>query len=229
MTEHEHSHQPRHEGDHSDWRPHFDSAFWDEHYGSAPALWSGRPNPVLVAEASDLPPGRAIDIGCGEGADALWLAQRGWSVLGVDVSQVALDRAAGPADEAGLGDRIVWEQRDLLTWSPEPRSLDLVSAQFFHLPADLRPRVYDGLAAAVAPGGTFLVVAHHPSDLDTTMPRPPVEELFFTADELAARLAEDEWEVQLAEARPRTAVDPDGREVAIVDTVLKARRRSSTD
>jgi hypothetical protein len=119
----------------------------------------------------------------------------------------------------------MWVQQDLLAWTPPAQSFDLVSAQFFHLTADDRPRVYDGLADAVAPGGTFLVVAHHPSDLDTTMSRPPVEELFFTADELAARL-EDDWEVQLAEARPRTATDSDGREITITDTVLKARRRS---
>ena len=117
----------------------------------------------------------------------------------------------------------MWVQHDLLAWTPPARAFDLVSAQFFHLPADLRPRVYGGLADAVAPGGTFLVVAHHPSDLDTTMSRPPVEELFFTADEIA-ELLDDEWEIQVSEARPRTAKDPDGREVTITDTVLKARR-----
>ena len=218
-----------HTGDHADWRPHFDSAYWDDHYGSAPLLWSGQPNPVLVAEVADLPPGRAIDIGCGEGADALWLAERGWQVLGVDVSQVALDRAAAHVDKAGLSDQVVWEQHDLLAWAPAERSLDLVSAQFFHLPPEMRQGVYDGLAAAVAPGGTFLVVAHHPFDLDTTMPRPPVEELFFTADELAAHLPDDEWDVQISEARQRPAIDPDGQEILVTDTVLKARRRPSAD
>ena len=226
MTNHEHDHQPRHDGEHADWQPHFDSEWWDEHYESAPALWSGKPNPVLVAEITDHPPGRALDVGCGEGADALWLAGRGWQVLGTDVSQVALDRAAAAVDAGGFSDQVMWVQHDLLVWTPPPRSFDLVSAQFFHLPADLRPQVYVRLADAVAPGGTFLVVAHHPSDLDTTMSRPPVEELFFTADELAELLV-DEWEVQIAEARPRTAVDPDGRTIAISDTVLKARRHHS--
>jgi SAM-dependent methyltransferase len=220
VTDHQHG------GDHADWQPHFDSAYWDEHYGSAPALWSGKPNPVLVDEVTDLPPGRALDIGSGEGADALWLAGRGWQVLGTDVSQVALDRAAAAVDAGGLGDQVMWVQHDLLTWTPPARSFDLVSAQFFHLLADDRPRVYGGLADAVAPGGTFLVVAHHPSDLDTTVSRPPVEELFFTADELAEQL-DDEWEVQVCEARPRTTVNPDGRKVDITDTVLKARRRHS--
>ncbi len=224
MTDQEHSHQ--HGADHDDVEWHFDGAFWDEHYGSAPALWSGKPNPVLVAEATDLPPGRALDVGCGEGADTLWLAGRGWQVLGTDVSQVALDRAAAAVDAGGLSDQVMWVQHDLLTWTPPARSFDLVSAQFFHLPADIRPQVYGGLADAVAPGGTFLVVAHHPSDLDTTMSRPPVEELFFTADDIAEQL-DDEWDVQVSEARPRTAIDPDGKKVAITDTVLKARRNPS--
>ena len=225
MSDSTHDHGPRHDGDDSDWEPHFDGAWWDEHYGSSPTLWSGKPNPVLVAEVTDLPPGRALDVGSGEGADALWLASLGWQVLGTDVSQVALDRAAAAADAAGLSDQVMWVQQDLSAWTPPARAFELVSAQFFHLPADIRPQVYGGLADSVAPGGTFLVVAHHPSDLDTTMSRPPIEELFFTADELAENL-DDEWEIQLAEARPRTAVDPDGREITITDTVLKARRRS---
>jgi SAM-dependent methyltransferase len=225
VTDHEQAHQHRHDEDHSDRWQRFDAAFWDEHYGSAPALWSGRPNPVLLDEVTDLPPGRALDVGCGEGADALWLAGRGWHVLATDVSQVALDRAAAAVDAGGLSDQVMWVQHDLSVWTPPARSFDLVSSQFFHLPADIRPRIYAGLAGSVAPGGTFLVVAHHPSDLDTTMQRPPVEEMFFTADELADQL-DDEWEVQLAEARPRKAIDPDGREITITDTVLKARRRS---
>jgi len=119
----------------------------------------------------------------------------------------------------------MWVQHDLLEWTPPARSFDLVSVQFFHLLPDDRPRVYGALADSVAPGGTLLVVAHHPSDLDTTMSRPPVDELFFTADEIA-ELLDDEWEVQVSEARSRIAVDPDGRKIEITDTVLKAQRRS---
>ncbi len=225
MSDHEHVHGPSHGDDHDDWQPHFDSGWWDQHYGSEPTLWSGRPNPVLVDEVTDLPPGRALDVGRGVGADALWLASLGGQVLGADVSQVALDRAAAAADAAGLSDQVMWVQHDLLAWTPPARSFDLVSAQFFHLLADDRPRVYGGLADAVAPGGTFLVVAHHPSDLDTTVSRPPVEELFFTADEIA-ELLDDEWEIQVSEARPRITKDPDGRDVTITDAVLKARRTS---
>ncbi len=226
MTGSAHDHHHHHDHDGDDWQPRFDGAYWDEHYSSEPALWSGQPNPVLVVEAVDLPVGRALDVGCGEGADALWLAEQGWQVTGVDVSQVALDRAAAHVATAGFADQVVWEQHNLLEWTPASRSFDLVSAQYFHLPPDVRPRIYDGLAEAVAPGGTLLVVAHHPSDLDTTIGRPPVEELFFTADELAERL-DDEWDIQVVEARPRTATDGEGRQVDVADTVLKARRRST--
>ena len=217
MTEHQH--------DPGDWTWKFTDSFWDEHYGSKKALWSGNPNPVLVSEVADLPGGRALDVGCGEGADTIWLADRGWEVLGIDVSQVALDRAAANVAAAGLSGRVSFERRDLLEWAPDPRSFDLVSAQFFHLPAELRPPVYDGLAAAVAPGGTLLVVAHSPSDLHTTVNRPPAAELFFTSDELSERL-DDDWDVQVSEARQRVTTDGEGREVTISDSVLKARRTS---
>ncbi|MCW2780761.1 MAG: putative reductase [Marmoricola sp.] len=204
--------------------PKFDAASWDERYREKPLLWSGRPNAVLTQEVTELAPGRALDVGCGEGADSIWLAQRGWQVVGVDVSQVALERAADHAAKAGTAALITWQQRDLLAWEPPSSTFDLVSAQFFHLMSINRSRVYGGLADAVAPGGTLLVVAHHPSDLDTTMARPRFHDMFFTADELAGELEPEEWEILTSEARPRTATDPEGREITISDTVLKARR-----
>src|SRR5205085_8196577 len=119
----------------------------------------------------------ALDVGCGEGGDALWLAEHGWQVVGVDVSQVALDRAAARAGETGLADRTTWEQRDLLRWSPPAATYDLVTACFIHLAAGDRQAVYAALADAVVPGGTFLVAAHHPSDADV-VDRPPHAELY---------------------------------------------------
>jgi SAM-dependent methyltransferase len=168
-------------------------------------------------------PGRALDVGCGEGGDALWLAERGWQVDGIDVSQVALDRAAARARETGLDDRTTWQQRDLLAWSPPAGAYDLVSVAFVHLDAADRRPVYDALAAAVAPGGTLLVVAHHPSDLGV-VPRPPRPELFFTAEELVddLRRGPGSWEVVTAEARPRPGTH-DGQAVTLHDTVLRAR------
>lgn len=203
--------------------PVFDKAFWDARYAEADAVWSGNPNPVLVAEAADLPPGSALDIGSGEGADAIWLAARGWTVTGLDVSDVALQRAAAHAGAAGV--RITWRQADLTLDAPVGTGFDLVTAQFMHLPSEQRRALHRRLAAAVAPGGTLLVVGHHPSDLGT-IPRPPLPDLFFTASDVAAELDPDQWEVLCEEARPRPVVHSDsGLTVTIHDTVLRARRR----
>jgi SAM-dependent methyltransferase len=201
--------------------------FWDERYRSAPTLWSGNPNPHLVAEAADLKPGAALDVGAGEGADAIWLAARGWRVTAVDISGVALGRAAGHAATAGdaVAAAIEWLREDIVRWQPPERAYDLVTSQYLHMPADSRPVVYGRLAAAVADSGTLLIVGHHPSDMQTTMPRPQQPELFFTGDDLAAELGSDGWEVITNMAAPRQATDPEGRQVTIHDTVFRARRR----
>lgn len=198
--------------------------FWDERYGSAPALWSGNANAVVMAETIDLAPGRALDVGCGEGGDAFWLAARGWHVDGVDVSQVALDRAAGHARDVGreIAERLSWTQRDVLAWQPPSAAFDLVYLSFLHLPSKARLPVYTGLADAVAHGGTFLVVAHHPLDIGV-VPRPPEPDLYFTAEDLAAELGEG-WEIVTSEARGRPGRHPDGWDVTLHDTVLRATR-----
>ena len=203
-----------------------DQAFWDQRYQSSTTIWSGRPNPQLVTEAAGLVPGTALDAGCGEGADAIWLAERGWLVTAVDISAVALERAVARALEAGadIARRITWQHADLSTWVPAAASYDLVSAQFLHLPRGQREPLQRRLGEAVAPGGILLVVGHHPSDLQTTIPRPPFPELFFTAADVAASLAPRQWIVVAEEARARSAVDPDGRSVTIHDAVLKAQR-----
>lgn len=204
----------------------FDRAFWDERYSSAHSLWSGKPNPQLVCEADGLAVGAALDVGAGEGADAIWLARRGWRVTAVDISSVALDRAAAHAAEAGaaVADRVQWLREDILRWRPAERAYDLVSAQYMHLPAEDRKRVYAGLAEAVADGGTLLIVGHHPSDMQTTMPRPNLPNLFFTGDDLAAELGQGGWEIVTNVAAAREVTDPEGRPVTIHDTVFRARR-----
>jgi SAM-dependent methyltransferase len=203
-----------------------DQDFWDERYRSAPALWSGKPNPHLVAETADLTPGAALDAGAGEGADAIWLAARGWRVTAVDISGVALGRAAAHAAAAGDGvaAAIEWVRADVQQWQPPERAYDLVTSQYMHMPADSRHVVYGRLAAAVADGGTLLIVGHHPSDMRTTVPRPQQPELFFTGDDLAAELGGDGWEIVTSTAAPRQAADAEGRQVTIHDTVFRARR-----
>jgi len=210
----------------ADPRPRWDEAFWDERYDSAPSLWSGHVNAVVRDEVAGLPVGGALDVGCGEGGDALWLAEQGWQVLGVDVSGVALDRAAARARLTGLADRTAWEKRDLLAWTPPVSAYDLVSIAFIHLEPNDRRTVYAALADSVDVGGTFLVVAHHPADL-AVVPRPPFPDMFFTADELVEelRLGRGAWEIVTAEARPRPGQHPDGHPVTLHDTVLRAVRR----
>jgi len=201
-------------------------AFWDQRYQSSSNLWSGHVNTHLVTEVSDLSPGVALDVGCGEGADAIWLAEQGWQVTAVDVSSVALERGAVHALEVGadVAKRITWLHADLTEWIPAAASYDLVSAQFLHLPKDQREVLHRQLAESVAPGGILLIVGHHPSDLQTTIPRPDVPELFFTATDVAAALDAEQWVTRVDEARARQTLDPEGRTVTIHDAVLMAQR-----
>lgn len=202
--------------------------FWDERYRSSPALWSGEPNPVLVREVSDLPPGSALDVGSGEGADAMWLAARDWRVLAVDISHVALERSAALAAQAGaeVAARITWRRADVLEWSPDANAFGLVSAQFMQQPAEVRDPLFCRLAAAVAPGGTLLIVGHHPSDLETTVRRPRGAGVLYGPADVVALLDPEGWDVLVGAARARSAVDPEGRTVTVHDTVVRAQRRA---
>lgn len=216
-----------------------DRESYDELYRSAPEVWSGRPNRQLVVEGSVLPPGSALDAGCGEGADALWLAERGWRVTAVDFSDVALARGATRARERGLDDRIAWLHADLDGWTPA-EGFDLVTAHYLHSRGADRPALFGRLARAVAPGGTLLVVGHllgkggghghrHAGHTDH---HPPEDQhahdpdLTYTAEEVAAVLDPAEWEDVVTEIRDR---DPEAAARTgnpVPDTVLVARRRS---
>jgi SAM-dependent methyltransferase len=197
-----------------------DAAFWDRMYRQHHREWDSEPNPFLPQDLEGLEPGTALDLGCGEGSDAIWLAKRGWSVTAVDISSVALDRGRA-ADTAHLVD---WLQVDMLVWQPPIDAYDLISAHFLHIPPAERTLLFGRLSRAVRPGGTLLVVAHHPSDLETTVGRPPIPDLFYTADEVAAALTSGHWEILFGGTRPRSTTDREGRAITIHDTVLKARR-----
>jgi SAM-dependent methyltransferase len=202
----------------------FDRDAWEQRYRAHPAMWSGKPNAQLVAEASDLRPGRALDVGCGEGADAVWLAERGWQVIAVDIATAALDRAATHAARAGadVAARIMWTHADLRAEPPAESAYDLVSAQYMQLPSGARRALFARLAAAVAPGGTLLIVGHHPSDHHATHQHFP--DKFYTAQDIAAALGRTEWRIVAAETRVRAAHDGESR-----DAVLVARRRERAD
>jgi SAM-dependent methyltransferase len=137
-------------------------AFWEDFYRDRDQVWTGKPNVLLVREVATVTPGSALDLGCGEGGDAIWLAAQGWQVTAVDVSSIALKRAAARAEEAGVASRIDWQQHDLSETFPTG-TFSLVSAQFFHSPVEVdgqRDSVLRKAAAAVEPGGVLLIAGH---------------------------------------------------------------------
>jgi len=199
-----------------------DQRYWDEKYLTHEQLWSGAPNGVLVAEADGLPPGQALDLGCGEGGDAIWLAGRGWLVTAVDISRVALERAAAAAGET----KVCWTHGDITVSPPPAGAFDLVSAIYFPLPRSA-PAALRSLLAAVAPGGTLLVAGHDLQDWqhhhhDDDPAADPAA--YLRPDEIADAL-DGTWTVQVHETRPRVSPAPPGTG-HINDVVLKARKET---
>ncbi|MEV4392941.1 bifunctional NAD(P)/FAD-dependent oxidoreductase/class I SAM-dependent methyltransferase [Nonomuraea sp. NPDC049607] len=199
--------------------------FWDDRYGQSERIWSGDPNARLVEEIADMTPGTALELGCGEGADAVWLARRGWRVTAADVSGVALARAAAHAADEGVAELIDWQRHDLAESFPEGE-YDLVTASYLHSPAELsREKVLRAAAAAVAPGGQLLVIGHAgppPWDPDAHpgVHLPTPEQVLD-----ALELAEGEWEVLRAEEFARVQAAPGGGQAVRTDNVLRIRRR----
>ncbi|WP_024801526.1 bifunctional 2-polyprenyl-6-hydroxyphenol methylase/3-demethylubiquinol 3-O-methyltransferase UbiG [Nocardia sp. BMG51109] len=195
-----------------------DEQFWEDRYRGRDQLFSGAPNGVLVAEAAGLAPGRALDVGCGEGADAIWLARRGWQVTAIDIAPTALRRAAA-ADTTG---RVTWTHANLAGTPPPPGAFDLVSVQYFPLRLESDHTALRGLLNAVASGGTLLVGSHDISDLPPGRDNDFDPADYYHPGDIAALLGDD-WTVLINETRPRTAPAPPGTHHAH-DTVLRARR-----
>ena len=197
--------------------------FWERRYAGQDQMWSGRPNHWLEVLAGPLAPGRALDLGCGEGGDAVWLAARGWDVTAVDVSETAVRRTNERAASAGVAGRVHAEQRDLERAVPDGE-WDLVSAQFLQTPLPFdRTGVLRQAASALRPGGRLLVVdhgsappwsGHHHAHLPTV-------------DETLAEIALDprSWDVETAASWSREATGPSGEVAAVLDNVLVFRRQ----
>lgn len=217
--------------------------FWQGRYAERPHIWSGKPNAALVAALADLStsatPGRALDLGCGEGADATWLAERGWQVTGVDISATAIERASAQAAACAVpAGRITWIAADLSSWHPT-EAFDLVSACFLHSPVEFpRVAVLRRLAGRIVSGGHLLLVGHA---------EPPPWSRYAEQDAQEADGAHDgeghhhhflgpeqefetlglgeEWEPLTVELRERPATGPDGEHAVLRDSVVLVRRR----
>ncbi len=199
--------------------------FWENRYGEKEAIWSGRANRMLVDTVTGLTPGRALDLGCGEGGDTVWLAARGWTVTGVDVSPTAIARATRAAAERGLDDRAVFVAADLENWRTG-EMFDLVSACFLQSPlAFPREEVLARAAGLVVSGGHLLSVAHAAAPPWSGMADDPSMAFPTPASDLAALALGPGWDVLVAEVRSRPATGPDGQEATLDDSVVLVRRR----
>jgi len=193
---------------------------WDERYAGEELLWRADPNRFLVSEVAGLAPGRALDVACGEGRNAVWLATQGWTVTGVDFSAIALDKARRLAADRGV--TVEWVHADLRDWDPAPQSYDLVVVLYLHLPAEQRRAVHALAASTLAPGGTILVVGHDLANLAGGHGGPQDPAVLFTPADVAADLAD--LDVIRAES-VRRPVTTDAGEVVAVDALVRAVRR----
>jgi len=209
----------------------FDEHYWQEHYraraqGGGAGASTVPPNPHLVAAAAGLAPGRALDAGCGEGAEARWLASRGWRVSALDISATALERARAGAQaaDAEAARRIEWIRADLTAWSPAEEDYDLVASHYVHA-AEGSDAVLNTLAAAVAPGGTLLIVGHDAA----THQHADRADAYLTPEGAAAALDAQHWEITTAETRTRPephrlGAEHSGNGPMLHDSVLAARK-----
>ena len=207
-------------------KPRFDQDFWEQLWSTTLREHADKParrppNAHLMAEAANLPPGRALDAGCGHGADTLWLAAHGWQVTAVDFSAAALAHGRSMAEAAGtdVAERIDWIESDLATWTAEPGHYDLVVCLYVHVAGSVEDMV-GRMANGVAPGGTLFLVGHRPIDPRTGAATAAASQVQVSVEGAVAALDSNVWELVVAEERPR-AVAGTG-----VDAVIRARRRT---
>lgn len=202
----------------------FDREFWEKRWAQAlhehgDKIAGRPPNMNLVEAAAPLTPGLALDAGCGNGAETLWLAANGWRVTAVDFSAMALEsgRAAAQKIGADVAERIEWVEGDLGAWTPPSRRYDLVASLYVHVAGSVQEMVA-GLGAAVAPGGTLLLIGHRPVDPATGLATPAAGQSQVSVADAAAALDSRDWDVLAAE-RPRAAAGEG------VDAVVRATLR----
>jgi 2-polyprenyl-3-methyl-5-hydroxy-6-metoxy-1,4-benzoquinol methylase len=195
---------------------------WEERHAEGD-IESSEPNPVLAATVSGLTPGSALDLACGDGRNAVWLASRGWRVTGVDWSETALAKAAARAEAAGL--TVEWLKADLLAWNPPSTAFELVTVVYLHLPVGGRRQIYAAAAQALVPGGRLVVIGHDRTNLADGVGGPQDPALLFTAAEIGAELLEDVADLTIeSHLVVRRVRAPERRPI---DALLVARRSAA--
>lgn len=218
--------------------------FWEDRYRGSQHVWSGHPNAAVVEQTSHLTPGHALDLGCGEGADAIWLARQGWTVTGVDISPTAIGRARREAERQQVAGRTRFLAADLSEWEPDDGPYDLVTASFLGVSGGVTSEdVLHRVAGRVRPGGHLLVITHavpppwfgdadhqgrlgHGDQPDhSDHPGHPGHRFLSPMQEFAELgLDAHEWRIVTADTRSRAAVDSSGEQVELTDGILLIRR-----
>ncbi|MEH0110293.1 class I SAM-dependent methyltransferase [Tersicoccus sp. MR15.9] len=199
--------------------------FWERRYRDEQRVWSGRPNPAVVEAVSPLSPGTALDLACGEGADAIWLAGLGWTVTGVDIAPTAVDRARRAAEDRGLGAVARFVAADLTKWEPEG-PYDLVTASFLHSPVEVpRTAILRRAAEHIRVGGHLLVVSHAAPPPWSGLARQPGHRFPGPEQEFADLELGPAWRIVTARTSSRPATGPSGESAELLDGVLLAQRR----
>jgi SAM-dependent methyltransferase len=196
-----------------------DSEAWNRRYAVRELVWTSEPNRFLVAETAGLEAGWALDVACGEGRNAVWLAERGWRVTGVDFSEVGLEKARALAGARGVD--ADWVAADLLGYTPEPQAFDLVLVFYLQVPASERRPIVRAAAGAVAPGGMFLLVAHDRHNLKHGHGGPQDPTVLYTAGDIVADLDGGGLEIERAETVRRPVDTPEGERIAL-DALVRA-------
>jgi len=199
-----------------------DRTAWNERYASQPLLWGAEPNRFVAEKLRDLQPrGRALDVACGEGRNAIWLAKLGWTVTGIDYSEVALDRARRLAADQQVA--VEWIDADVVSFSPPRNAFDLVVIAYLQVPGPDRRAVLAHAAAALRPGGMLFMIGHARINLTLGVGGPPQPEVLWEPSDLRQEVAALGLAVQRADHVRRPVETADGGRDAI-DTLLIARR-----
>lgn len=194
---------------------------WDERYETPDLIWTAEPNQLLVREVSDLSSGRAVDLACGEGRNAIWLAERGWETTGVDFSHVGLEKARQFAEHRGTD--VQWVEADLTRWEPEPDLYDLVLLAYVQLPSTVRSPLHRKAYSAVKPGGRLLIIAHDSTNLHEGFGGPQSPDVLFSPDDVLADIGGTDFAIERAERVTRTVTTDLGERVAI-DALVRLQK-----